>query len=53
MGGWKTMVNNELRTYWSNVYKEREDAKGERDTTRGQQEPCERDQEKSYKREKF
>ena len=49
------MKNNgeQWTTYqWSNVYKEREDAKGG-EMTHGQQEPCERDQEKSYKKEKF
>ena len=49
------MKNNgeQWTTYqWSNVYKERDEAKGS-EMAQGQQEPCERDQEKSYKGEKF
>ena len=42
----------EIRKQWSNVYKERDEAKGS-EMAQGQQEPCERDQEKSYKGEKF
>ena len=49
------MKNNgeQWTTYqWSNVYKEREEAKGS-EMAQGQREPCERDQEKSYKGENF